>query len=233
MSKRGRRAGQNIRELALRRRAKAIISFVGAGFVIFVPFLLVKSFGNFLKQITFNNFSQPQQSLNIPPIFYVIFIACALGLLVNGIFLWKRANNADQGAVGEEDVSGELSQLECEGWKIEYGMRLGKGLGDADIVCISPQGKAYVIDVKSHKGEVMVDGEQLQRHMGKTSYPFEKDFISQTMKQALQVGNQKSLKFVTPIIAFSEAKVSVPSNRLRKVYIVEKSRLVSFLKSLG
>jgi hypothetical protein len=79
----------------------------------------------------------------------------------------------------------------------------------------------------------MVDGKQLHRRMGKTNYPFEKDFISQTMKQALQVGKQRSLKFVTPIIAFSEAKVSVPSNRLRKVYIVEKSRLVSFLKSLG
>jgi hypothetical protein len=233
MSKRGRRAGQNIRELAIKRRAKAVSSFVGAGLVIFMPFLLVKTFDNFLKKITSNNFSQPQQSLNIPPIFYVIFIVCALGLVVNGIFLWKRANNADQGAVGEEEVSRELSQLECEGWKIEYGMRLGNGLGDADIVCISPQGKAYVIDVKSHKGEVMVDGEQLQRHMGKTIYPFEKDFIGQTMKQALQVGKQKSLKFVTPIIAFSEAKVSVPSNRLRKVYIVEKSRLVSLLKSLG
>jgi hypothetical protein len=78
----------------------------------------------------------------------------------------------------------------------------------------------------------MVDGEQLHRRMGKTNYPFEKDFIDQTMKQALQVRKQKGLKFVTPILAFSEAKVSVPSNRLRKVYVVEKSRLVSLLKSL-
>ncbi|MEA5476693.1 nuclease-related domain-containing protein [Pseudanabaena galeata UHCC 0370] len=233
MSKRGRRAGENIRELALKRRAKAVISFVGAGIVAFVPFLLIRTFENFLKQITSNNFSQPQSSLNIPPIFYVMFIIIALGLVVNGVFLWRRANDADQGARGEEEVSRELSQLEYEGWKIDYGIRLGNGLGDADIVCISPQDKAYVIDVKSHKGEVMVDGEQLHRRMGKTNYPFEKDFISQTMKQALQVGKQRSLKFVTPIIAFSEAKVSVPSNRLRKVYIVEKSRLVSFLKSLG
>jgi Nuclease-related domain len=233
MSKRSRRAGQNIRELALQRRARAVLSFVGAGLIVCLPFLLVKTFDNFLRQIISNNSSQPQQSLNIPSIFYVMFIVGALSLVVNGIFLWKRANNADQGAVGEEDVSRELSQLECEGWKIEYGMRLGNGLGDADIVCISPQDKAYVIDVKSHKGEVMVDGEKLQRRIGKTNYPFEKDFISQTMKQALQVGKQKNLKFVTPIIVFSEAKVSVPSNRLRKVYIVEKSRLVSHLKFLG
>lgn len=233
MSKRDRRAGQNIRELALKRRAKAIISFVGAGLVIFLPFLLVRTFDNFLKQITSNNFSQPQSSLNVPPIFYVMFIVSALGLVVNGVFLWRQANNADQGARGEEDVSRELSQLEYEGWKIEYGMRLANGLGDADIVCISPQDKAYVIDVKSHKGEVIFDGKQLHRRIGKTNYPFEKDFIGQTMKQALQVGKQKNLKFVTPIIAFSTAKVSVPSNRLRKVYVVEKSKLVSLLKSLG
>jgi hypothetical protein len=69
--------------------------------------------------------------------------------------------------------------------------------------------------------------------MGKTNYPFEKDFIAQTMKQALQVGRQEGLKFVTPILAFSEAKVSIPSNRLRKVYVVEQSRLASLLKSLG
>ena len=233
MSKRSHQAGQNIRKLAFRRRVKAVIFFVSAGFLIFVPFSLFKIFDNFLKLITSNNSPQSQQSLYISPLFYVMFIVISLFLIVNGIFLWKRANNADQGALGEEDVSMELSQLECAGWEIEYGMRLGNRLGDADIVCISPQGKAYVIDVKSHKGEVMAVGEQLQHHMGKTSYPFEKDFISQTMKQALQVKKQKSLKFVTPIIAFSKAKVSVPSNRLRNVCIVEKSRLVSLLQSLG
>jgi hypothetical protein len=146
---------------------------------------------------------------------------------------WKRAGHAAQGAQGEEETSRELLQLEYEGWEIEYGMRLGNGLGDADIVCISPQDKAYVIDVKSHKGEVIVDGEQLYRRMGKINYPFEKDFIGQTMKQALQVRSQQGLTFVTPILAFSKAKVSVPSNKLRKVYVVEKSRLVSLLRSLG
>jgi hypothetical protein len=233
MSKRGRRAGQNIRELALKRRSKAVISFVEAGLAIVVPLLLVTPFDTFIKQITSKNLSQSPQLFNIALIFYVMLIAIALGLILKGTSLWKRANHADQGARGEEDVSRELSQLEREGWKIEYGMRLGNRLGDADVVCISPQEKAYVIDVKSHKGEVGVDGEQLCRHMGRTSYPFEKDFISQSMKQALQVRKQKNLKFVTPILAFSEAKVYVPSNRLRKVYVVEKSRLVSLLKSLG
>jgi hypothetical protein len=156
-----------------------------------------------------------------------------LSFTANGVFLWKRANHADQGAKGEEDTAQALFQLEQEGWKVEYGMRLGRGLGDADIVCISPQNKAYVIDVKSHKGEVTTDGKQLYRRMGKTTYPFEKNFLNQAMKQALQVKEQKNLNFVTPVVTFSDAKVLVPSNRLQKVYVIDKLRLVSLLKSLG
>ena len=141
--------------------------------------------------------------------------------------------HADQGAKGEEDTAEEIFQLEQEGWQIEYGMRLSNKLGDVDIVCVSPQNKAYVIDVKSHRGEVTTDGKQLYRRMGKTTYPFEKNFLNQAMKQALQVKEQKGLGFVTPIVAFSNAKVLVPPGKLQKVYVVEKSRLVSLLKSLG
>jgi hypothetical protein len=228
-----RQAGQNIRELALKRRVKAIASFISAGFVIFFPFFLIKTFENLMRQISSLNSSQPQSSLHLPPIFYALFIIVALGLVANGVFLWKRANHADQGAKGEEDTAEEIFQLEQEGWQIEYGMRLSNKLGDVDIVCVSPQNKAYVIDVKSHRGEVTTDGKQLYRRMGKTTYPFEKNFLNQAMKQALQVKEQKGLGFVTPIVAFSNAKVLVPPGKLQKVYVVEKSRLVSLLKSLG
>lgn len=112
-------------------------------------------------------------------------------------------------------------------------MRLGNRLGDADIVGISPLSKAYVIDVKSHKGFVISDGQQLLRRMGQQTYPFEKDFVSQVMRQALQVRKQKGLKFVTPILVFSDAKVSVPDRTLRKVHVVAKSELIPLLKSLG
>jgi hypothetical protein len=233
MSKVNRQAGQNIRELAAKRRIKAIASFLSAGLVIFFPFFLVKTFENFLKQISSLNPSQPQSSLNLPPIFYALFVIVALGLVVNGSFLWKRANQAAQGARGEEDTAQEIFQLEQEGWQVEYGMRLSKRLGDVDIICISPQNKAYVIDVKSHRGEVITDGKQLYRRMGKTTYPFEKNFLDQVMKQALQVKKQKDLSFVTPIVAFSDAKVLVPTGKLQKVYVVEKGKLVPLLKSLG
>jgi hypothetical protein len=233
MAKSSRQAGQNIRKLAVKRRAKAILSFASAGLVVFFPFFLFRAFERFLKDISSLNPSQPQLLLKIPLILYAFLVIVALGMVSNGVFLWKRANHADQGAKGEEDTAQEIFQLEQGGWQVEYGMRLGNRLGDADIVCISPQNKAYVIDVKSHRGEVTTDGKQLYRRMGKTSYSYEKNFLDQAMKQALQVKKQKNLSFVTPIVAFSDAKVSVPAGKLQKVYVVEKSRLITLLKSLG
>ncbi|MEP0913323.1 NERD domain-containing protein [Leptolyngbya sp. GB1-A1] len=123
--------------------------------------------------------------------------------------------------------------LQQAGWQIEYGMHLGNRLGDADIVCISPQKKAFVIDVKSHRGTVITDGKQLQRQMGKTTYPFEKDFLTQATKQALQVRKQKNLSYITAIVAFSNARVSMQSNKIQKVYVVEKSELIPLLKTLN
>jgi hypothetical protein len=97
---------------------------------------------------------------------------------------------------------------------------------------VSPGGKAYVIDVKSHRGEVWTDGKQLHRRMGSATYPFEKDFLDRAMKQAFQVKKKKGVSFVTPIVAFSEAKVSVPAGKLRGVYVVERARLLRLLQSL-
>jgi Nuclease-related domain len=233
MAKANRQAGQNIRELAARRRIKAIVAFSSAGGVIILPLLMLRSAETFVKQISALNPSQPQILFNFPPILYALLFIAALGLSIEGVSLWKRANRADQGAKGEEEIAQELLQLERLGWQIEYGMRLRNRLGDADVVCISPQNRAYVVDVKSHRGEVTVDREQLCRRMGKKIYPFEKSFIDQAMKQALQVKKQKGLKFVTPVIAFSDAKVLIATDQVKKVYIVEKSRLVSLLKSLG
>lgn len=233
MSQVSRRAGQNVRQLALKRRVKAVTSFASAGFVICFPFFLSKIFENLLKQLSSLHSSQPPPSLNLPPAFYALFLILAVGLAFNGAFLWKRAKHADQGAKGEEDIAQAIARLAQEGWKIEYGMRLGNRLGDADIVCISPQNKAYVIDVKSHRGEVTTDGKQLYRRLGKTTYPFEKNFLAQATKQAVQVKKQQGLPFVTPIVAFSDARVVVPAGKIQKVYVVEKSRLVSLLQSLG
>ena len=97
MAKFSRRGGQNIRELAMRRRLKAITSFIAAGFIVVIPFFLIKTFDRFLKQMSGGNPTQSQLVSNFFPIFYIFFVAIALGLIANGAFLWKRANHADQG----------------------------------------------------------------------------------------------------------------------------------------
>lgn len=233
MANQSRRAGQNIRNLALRRRIKAVSLFVSATFFLAMPFWMVNFAKNFFEGINAKNSPDAASRIEMPPIFYLFFIVISLGLVADGVYLWKRANRADQGAEGEETTSHELSELEQNGWKIEYGMRLGNKLGDADIVCISPQNKVYAIDVKSHKGDVIAKDKKLFRRMGNKNYSFEKDFIAQTMKQALQVKKQKGFKFVTPIIVFSNARVLIPSNKLANVFVVEKSELTSLLQTLG
>jgi Holliday junction resolvase-like predicted endonuclease len=207
-------AGRNIRELALNRRIKAISYFISAFFVFFGSFVVILNF-------------------KFSPIFYLLFMIIALWLIANGAYLWKRANHADQGAKGEEDIAQALSILESQGWQLEYGMRLGNGVGDLDVFCVSPNGKAFAIEVKSHRGEVISDGQELFRRMGNKKYPFEKNFITQAMKQALKIKQQKDLDFVTPILAFSTARVSIQGDQFKNVYVVEKAKLVSLLKSLG
>ncbi|MEO0394906.1 MAG: nuclease-related domain-containing protein [Cyanobacteria bacterium P01_A01_bin.137] len=226
------RAGRNIRLLAFSRRYKAVYAFVGAGFVVYMPFALAKLIEGFRSLFVDSN-PDLAESPAMPVVIYGVAIALAIYLVINGVRLWKGANRADQGAKGEEDVANELRGLAASGWQIEYGQRLGKGLGDIDIICSSPSCKTYAIDVKSHRCSVVTDGKKLYRRMGKQQYPFEKDFLSQVMKQALQVKKKKGAKFVTPIVVFSNARVAIPSNKVKHVYVVEKSRLAALLQSLG
>lgn len=226
------KAGRNIRLLALSRRFKAIYSFVGAGIILYLPFPFA-AFSEAIRQPLINSNPETANSPALPSIIYVAAVVSSIGLIANGIFLWKRANRANQGARGEEDTAKELRGLVADGWRIEYGKRLGKGIGDIDVICISPNNKTYVIDVKSHKGTVTTDGKKLCRRMGKTQYPFEKDFLAQVTRQALQVERKTGVDFVTPIVAFSNARVNIASNKVKHVYVVDKARLAGLLRSQG
>jgi hypothetical protein len=227
-----RRPGQNIRELAQKRRRRAIASFgSAAGIIACLP---IAALTESVVAKIYANLKPPADSpISFPLAFYAIFAAGALIIAINGLSLWKKANRAAQGAKGEEVTGKQLVELQREGWGIEYGMRLGGGLGDADIVCVSPGGKVFVIDVKSHRGQVVTDGKNLYRRTRRNKYPFEKNFLGQSMKQAFQVKQQKGLNFVIPIVAFSAARVSVPSGKVAGVYVVGGKRLVGLLRGLG
>jgi hypothetical protein len=233
-SPRNRQAGHNVRQLALKRRVKAISLFGMAGLAIATTVTFHRLYVQ-LFQIAAGS-TAPSQTDQSPPFLLYLYAlggAIALVWVLSGLHLWKRAGHANQGAAAEEAIADLLSPLADEGWQIEYGLWLGKGLGDADVVCRSPRQRAFVIDVKSHRGTVITDGQQLLRAYGNQKKPFEKDFLRQVMKQALQVKAQKEWSFVTPILAFSAAQVAMKDRKLKGVYVVEAQGLVPLLRSLG
>jgi len=234
MSPSNQQAGANIRRLAARRKFKATIAFSTAIFSVIGSIILHQVFQDFTRQLltitsTTTRVDPPDFSL----MFYGLGFIIAASFTVQGLDLWKRAKHAEQGAEGEEAIAQDLTSLIQEGWQFEYGRMLGKGLGDADIIGRSPKGHMYVIDVKSHGGEVGVKGDRLYRRYGAKTYSFEKDFLAQVMKQAYQVKDLEKAKFVTPIVVFSQAKVTVQPNKIRGTYVVERSHLIPLLKKLG
>jgi hypothetical protein len=234
MLKSHRKAGENIRKLAAKRKFKAAIAFTSAIFSVGGSIYLNNAFKDLANQLlTISSTSSNTNPPDFSYVFYGVGLMLALGFVSQGLFLWKRAQQAEQGAQGEEAIAQILLPLTQEGWQFEYGLMLGKGLGDADIIGLSPKGKGFVIDVKSHGGEVKVEGDRLFRRYGRKTYPFEKDFLASSMKQAYQVKELKKLAFVTPIVAFSRANVNVSTDKVKGVYVVGRSQLIPLLKKLG
>ncbi|MBF2000613.1 MAG: NERD domain-containing protein [Synechococcales cyanobacterium M58_A2018_015] len=222
-SSRSARPGQNIRNLALQRRLRAIQCFIAAATVVASPPLLLKALAEVINQ-----------PVQVPASLTLSLVVIALGLVAGGVYQWKRANHADQGAQGEEKVASELSCLQDSGWTIEHGIKVPRW-GDVDHVCRSPQGRIYAIDTKSHKGIVFRNPNgTLERKIGGKIMAFEKDFLTAVKGQATQIKQQKRVTFVTPILVFSEAKVNVGSDpRVQGVYVVERAELVRWLQKLG
>ena len=217
------RAGKNICSLALRRRFKALQLFAATACLGYIPFLGK----TFLHQFSLTT----KTAVSLPAWTYVACFSMATVTLLSGLHLWKRANHADQGAKGEEEIATILKPLLKEGWQIEYGIR-DRRLGDIDIFLVSPSKRAYTIDVKSHKGQVHSQDGKLYRQYGQTRYPFEKDFLSQAKQQAIAMKEQKGLRFVTSIVVFSAASVEISANPIAHVYVLSKESLLSQLRSL-
>ena len=218
------RAGKAVRKLALRRRTQAIMQFSVAGSLIVVPAaipFIVRSW-----------FPDTLSEFSLPIWLYIVCCLLAAFVVTRGQHLWKRANQADQGARAEEEIETLLSPLKQQGWKIEYGIR-DRQVGDVDVFLLSPRDRAYTIDVKSHKGYVYCQHDQLFRKLGKSGRPFEKDFLSQAKKQAVVMRRRKHLQFVTPMIVFANATVGIRKKSVAGVYVVEGTHLIACLRSLG
>jgi hypothetical protein len=215
------RAGQNVRSLAFRRRLKAFKNLSGAITLLIVPLML--PIARSLSPIFIN--------ITLPAWSYLICIALAILLILQANHLWKRAKHADQGALAEEQIADLLITLKQQGWHVEFGIQ-HRSVGDIDVFLLSPTGKAFSIDVKSHRGIVRASNQQLYRKRKDSEDPFEKDFLKQAKKQAVAIKELKGLRFVTPIVVFSNAKVDGISNPIAGVHVLEKATLLSYLRSL-
>ncbi|HLO86453.1 MAG TPA: nuclease-related domain-containing protein [Nostocaceae cyanobacterium] len=211
-------AGDSVRKMAVERQNAATEQFIKAGGLAVAP-LVISSF------------------LPFPPGVEILiclgFWVRAYGFYQEGQKLLTRANQATQGAIGEEKVAEILKTLEKKGWKIEYNIRL-KNWGDADVFLSSPQGNYFVIDTKSHKGGVFFDGLVLKRRFGKKVHEFsdKKDLLNAVLGQAAALKEMKGLKFVQPIICFTQANLEEinQNQKIRGVYVVSAKNLVQFLQ---
>lgn len=208
-----RRAGQNIYDLARRRRGEALQVWGAALLLVLLPIGLGAA-GTLLA---------------IP--LYGLCLMLAGGLVWRGRSCWQGARRADQGAAAEADIAGVLAVL-ADQWQVEYGVQ-HPTVGDVDVVLRSPRGQVYTIDVKSHKGTVRSASDTLYRQYGPTRYAFEKDFLKQAKRQAVVIRDLKQVRFVTPLLVFANATVEIATNPVAGVHVIAKSQLINCLQTLG
>ena len=202
------RAGRNIRAMAWHYRWQGAGSWALAagcvGATVGLPILL-------------------KFSLAVP--LYLLGLGVGLVLFFRGSMLFRQAARADQGAKGEEAIAKILRQLPS-GWKTEFNRRV-HGVGDVDVILTSPTGKTWTVDIKSQRGTIIDKQGKLYKVLGRNTYALKKDFIAAAKRQALLVRSMDNLRYVTPVICFSSAKVQIGSS-IEGVYVISRFKLFDF-----
>jgi hypothetical protein len=213
-------AGKPLRRHAQQLRTKALYRYGAATGLVLLP-LLVYAVAPFA------------------PLFLFLVAALLIGALIalplieDGKTFWKSSQRFDQGACGEEKTQQVLESLIQSGWIAEYNLRLPQ-VGDIDVWLRSPKGVNFILDVKSHSTVVLLEGDVLKRQSydGKLR-DFEKDFLAQIAKEVTAIKKAKKLTKVTPVVVFSETKVSFSNKKkIRGAYVMELGNLVSGLQEL-
>ena len=212
-------AGDNIRQLAQRRRRQARGKFALAGLLIAIPLL-------------------SHSILGFTAISIFICITCWVGGVIQaqkGQKLLLSSRRADRGAAAEKSTALILQELEQEGWVIEYNVPI-KGWGDADAFVCSPKSNYFVIDTKSNGGTVFFNGTKLMLRYGKDIYSFsnDKDILKAVRGQAVSLKEIRKVNFVVPILCFTEANLDIKGtdNKVSNVYVLRHSSLVQTLRQL-
>lgn len=213
------KAGLTIRQLAQKRQNMARRRFLLVGILAITPLLL-----------------------------YFFFAFTGISLLINLVcwvyafiffqrgkkLLWE-SQRANQGAEAEESVALVLSELESEGWQIEYNLPVSYW-GDVDAFLCSPRGNCFVVDTKSDSGTVFFDGTRLMKRYGQKIRQFSnnKDILKAARGQAVTLKEIKQVRFVTPMLCFTKATLAIEiiDHRVEGVYISSLNSLISLLRRL-
>ncbi len=168
--------------------------------------------------------------LKLPSLVLYLGLPMAAFALLSARKQWQRADQADQGAQGEEDVERLLQKLPPE-WITEFNHPMRR-VGDIDIIVRSPRGRVWAIDVKSHRGTVRVQDGELYRKVAGQDRSFEKNFLTAVKKQAVLLRESQELRYVQPVICFSHAVCFLPE-KVQGVQVVSADQLVNYLLSEG
>jgi F0F1-type ATP synthase assembly protein I len=154
-------------------------------------------------------------------------------LIPEGNSLWKKSQRYHRGARGEEKTEKVLEPLIQSGWMREYDLSLPR-VGDIDVWLQSPKGSNFILEVKSHRTVVVLEGDVLKNESddGKRTN-FKKDFLEQIANQVTAIKKAKKLTKVTGVVVFSRAKVKLSNKKkIRDAYVMELGDLVSRLQEL-
>ena len=168
-----------------------------------------------------------------------LLVALLIGVLTAPLLipeanrLWNESQKYYRGACGEEKTQQVLEPLIQSGWMREYNLILPQG-GDIDVWLRSPKGSNFILEVKSHRTVVVLEGDVLKSESddGKRTN-FKKDFLAQIATQKKAIKKAKKLTKVTGVVVFSRAKVKLSNKKkIRDAYVMELGDLVSRLQEL-
>lgn len=186
--------------------------------VLLILYILTKNFSFFIGK-----------GLNFIFIFAVIFILLLKIFDVISDEFLKKSNKFHHGRMGEYDIYKELKKLSDE-YLIFQNILLPNINNDIDFIIVGPTG-VYTIEVKSHKGNIGYNGQQLTLN-GKV---FEKDFLKQAMFEAMSLREYIKEKirkeiYINSLLVFSSpyASLRFGFNPVNNVVVIGKAFLLKF-----
>lgn len=131
-----------------------------------------------------------------------------------------------QGLEAEDLVYNWLELLPGD-WIVERRIEIDNA--DIDLLVTTPQQITVAIEVKSHKGNIRLENNQLVRD---GFYRLESDFISVLRKRANKLACKRGLPSIACVIVFTNAKLNVTNAGIDGVFVRDLFELIPFLHKI-